>query len=240
MNKYKQFKTNKVYEIYPHVNYNIICNFFTLYKVPCDKLIRIFKFIEREHYNINNYTPLDISNIYVKILDRVERLKSNNMHHSIITVDLYQIFFGDEYGQKIFDKKRKDKSVKCKQWNKDNPEVAASGYDVRKQNGTIGHEYSCRRKEYWIKQGFSEDESIAKISEVQSRGLVFFTNKYGIEQGTILFNERNEKWISTINSKPQIELDEINKKRGTFSYDECILRGMSHHDAVLFIKKVYQ
>jgi G:T-mismatch repair DNA endonuclease (very short patch repair protein) len=68
--------------------------------------------------------------------------------------------------------------------------------------------------EYWIKRGFSKDEAKKKISEIQNRfSLKSCIEKYGEDEGNRIFNERQEKWINTLNSKSDEEKIEINRKK---------------------------
>lgn len=68
--------------------------------------------------------------------------------------------------------------------------------------------------EYWTKQGFSETEAILKVSERQSTfSLEKCIEKYGDIEGTIRWKARQEKWQNTLKSKPQEEIDEINKNK---------------------------
>ena len=69
--------------------------------------------------------------------------------------------------------------------------------------------------EYWLKQGYSEEESKRLLSERQSTfSLKICIEKYGEAEGTIVFNERQEKWQNTINSKPKEEIDDMNRRKG--------------------------
>jgi hypothetical protein len=55
---------------------------------------------------------------------------------------------------------------------------------------------------YWIKKGYSEEEAKAKVCERQSTfTLEKCKQKYGIEKGTIIFNERQRKWKQKIFNK---------------------------------------
>jgi hypothetical protein len=75
------------------------------------------------------------------------------------------------------------------------------------------HKYPTK-KEYYLKRGFSEEEAIEKISEIQNRfSLQKCIEKYGKEDGKIVFEERQRKWIETIDSKTEEEKIEINRKK---------------------------
>ena len=83
---------------------------------------------------------------------------------------------------------------------KSNPEKYASKYPTK--------------IEYYLKRGFSEKEATEKISEIQNRfSLEKCITRYGKEEGEKVFNERQEKWINTLNSKTEDEKIEINRKK---------------------------
>jgi len=70
---------------------------------------------------------------------------------------------------------------------------------------------------YWIKKGYSEEDAKKQLSERQNTfSLQICIDKYGLEEGTKVFNKRQEKWQETLNSKPQEEIDRINKSKNIF------------------------
>jgi very-short-patch-repair endonuclease len=82
----------------------------------------------------------------------------------------------------------------------DNPEKYASKY--------------ITKVEYWLKKGFTKEESVKKISERQSTfSLDICIKKYGKEDGILIFQERQEKWQKTLDSKTDEEKIEINRKK---------------------------
>jgi hypothetical protein len=67
---------------------------------------------------------------------------------------------------------------------------------------------------YYIKKGFTEEESKKKLSERQSTfSLKKCIEKHGLEKGTEIWSKRQQKWLNTLNSKTSEELAEINKKK---------------------------
>lgn len=65
--------------------------------------------------------------------------------------------------------------------------------------------------EYWIKQGYSEEEAQQKVSEQQTTfNLEICIEKYGKEEGLKRWNERQEKWLSTMDEKSDEEKLRIN------------------------------
>lgn len=71
---------------------------------------------------------------------------------------------------------------------------------------------SIRRPEYWINQGYTEEEAKLIVSKKQSRGLDFYISKYGEEDGTQRWKTRNEKWYKTFYESGK-DLDLVNQKR---------------------------
>jgi len=77
-------------------------------------------------------------------------------------------------------------------------------------------EQSVRCKSFWIKKGYTEEEARQKVKEVQTTfSLDICTEKYGEEEGLKIFKTRQDKWQNTLKSKPQEEIDRINKSKGT-------------------------
>jgi len=75
-------------------------------------------------------------------------------------------------------------------------------------------------KEYWMsRHNMTEEEAIRKISERQSTfSLEKCIEKHGEVEGTKIWQARQDKWQDNLNSKPQDEKDEINRKRSRFSF----------------------
>lgn len=73
-------------------------------------------------------------------------------------------------------------------------------------------EGSIRRPEYWIKRGYTEEESKLIVSKSQSRGINFYIKKYGEEIGIQRWKNKNDKWFKSF-YKSGKDLNEINKKR---------------------------
>lgn len=100
---------------------------------------------------------------------------------------------------------------------------------VEKIKGTS--EYSCRSLSYWLKQGFTEEESKQKVTEIQTtNGLSWYINKYGIDDGPMLYQSRITKWQQTLTDKTIEEMDVINLKK-SHSVDGQIARGHSVAEA---------
>ena len=74
---------------------------------------------------------------------------------------------------------------------------------------------SPRCVEYWLNLGYSEEDANKKVSETQSTfSYNMCIDKHGELEGKKIFNDRQEKWQNTLNSKTDDELYEINMKKG--------------------------
>lgn len=68
--------------------------------------------------------------------------------------------------------------------------------------------------EYYVNKGFSIDEAKKKLKERQSTfSLEKCISQYGEDEGRKIFAERQEKWQSTLKSKPIEEIERINKAK---------------------------
>jgi hypothetical protein len=62
-------------------------------------------------------------------------------------------------------------------------------------------EYSIRCKEYWIKQGYSIEDALLKVSEAQiGNGLQWYISRYGEIEGKARYEDRIARWIISYNS----------------------------------------
>ena len=78
-------------------------------------------------------------------------------------------------------------------------------------------EYTCRSTVYWIKQGLTPEQAVAKVLKVQHRDKS---------------PETIAKWLATLASKPLAEKQLINLKRG-HSIESYIATGSSNEEAVV-------
>lgn len=70
--------------------------------------------------------------------------------------------------------------------------------------------------EYYIKRGMSEDEAIDALRERQTTfSLEICIEKHGVEEGTRIWDNRQNRWQTTLNAKFQNEIDDINKRKSS-------------------------
>ena len=130
------------------------------------------------------------------------KVYSKERSNKCIEYYLKKGFSEEESIQKIKEIQKKN-SLKYKEKKRLNPEKYL---DV--QTTQLG---------YWIKKGYSEEDAKKQLSERQNTfSLQICIDKYGLEEGTKVFNKRQEKWQETLNSKPQEEIDRINKSKNIF------------------------
>ncbi len=75
------------------------------------------------------------------------------------------------------------------------------------------YKYSFNTKiEYWLAKGFSKQEAKLKLKQRQTTfTLKKCIEKHGEIEGKKVWQQRQEKWQNTLKSKPQEEIDRINK-----------------------------
>ena len=116
------------------------------------------------------------------------------------------------------------------------------------QPGAIG--YTNRSIEYWIKKGYSTEDAKLKLKESQVRnGLKYYIKKFGEKEGTIRYNLRIEKWLTSPNN---IKLSKGRSKKSTELFEkigvgffgdfEKTVRGKTkvHRVDFLFDKKIIE
>lgn len=86
----------------------------------------------------------------------------------------------------------------------------------RKENPELYIGYNDTSIEYYLKKGLSEEDAKAALKERQATfTLEKCIKRHGLEEGTRIFNERQDKWQNTLNSKTQEEKDAINRSKGS-------------------------
>lgn len=85
---------------------------------------------------------------------------------------------------------------------------------IKKQKKTVKEnpQNQSIRIEYWLEKGLSQEDAKIALSERQTTfSLDKCIKKYGDKEGLRIWQERQEKWQNTLNSKPQEEINRINK-----------------------------
>jgi hypothetical protein len=151
--------------------------------------------------------------------------------HQINSLDNYIRCYGKEIGTERWsesnDKRRKSNSKEqlIAKFGKDKAEMICKKFgtgaqiavELRKKCANSIKEYnekSPNRIEYWLKQGYSEEEAKKKLSERQSTfSLEKCILRYGERKGASIWKKRQEKWQQTLKNKTEQEIKEINKRK---------------------------
>lgn len=136
-------------------------------------------------------------------------------------------------------------------------------YKHKKENPEKYLDINNTQLGYWIKKGFNEEEAKEKLKERQTTfSLEKCINKHGIEEGTKIWQTRQDKWQNTLNSKSDEEKLEINIKKvnnmtgyskisqelfWTLSYkfkeNNIVFQELSNKEIIIYnrdIKKIYK
>ena len=69
----------------------------------------------------------------------------------------------------------------------------------RKERNEKYHDVSCRQINYWLNKGYSYEESVEKVRQVQATNTVeHYVKKYGYEKGVEEWQKRNYDWGQTM------------------------------------------
>ncbi len=106
------------------------------------------------------------------------------------------------------------KNYKYYKSDEDITNLATKAAKSRKKNNN-----SDTSLEYYTSRGFSEEVSKSLLAERQTTfSLEKCINKYGLEEGTKIFEERQIKWQNTLNSKSVEEKSWVNSKKASFGF----------------------
>lgn len=161
----------------------------------------------------------EISDFAEQFVKLYEYYQNNNKYAN--TEELFCILYGKTLGIKKWQNKKAkiqgennpwyNHAGKLSPWKKGS--VNYSEESIKKANQNRSYN---TRIEYYTDKGYSEEESKILLKERQATGrLDKFINRYGEDEGIKKWKERQEKWQNTLKSKPQKEIDEINKRKSS-------------------------
>lgn len=137
-----------------------------------------------------------------RVVTEEQKQKTSDRMKEYNTLDYWVKKYGEEIGrekyQELLQKQRENSKKMMKSRLEKDPDTYING--------------SIRRPEYWIRQGYTEEEAKLIVSKKQSRGIDFYIKKYGQEEGTKKWKERNEKWYQSFYESGK-DLDLVNEKR---------------------------
>lgn len=231
MNAKQNFYSNKKYKYHLLENYlgesaeldnkiNVLIedlkNGFTLYtKRNLERFIKGYK---------------DIDDFAIQFIKLNDYYSSHNKYSN--TEELYKILYGETIGALRW----KEKSDKVKGEN--NPwfnhggkfspwsdksvvhseETRIAAKEKIKETKKDPARRSNKTIEYWFRKGYVGEEAESKLAEAIQAGtftLEKCIKKHGKQEGTKIWKARQEKWLNTLNSKPQEEIDDINRRKSS-------------------------
>jgi len=147
--------------------------------------------------------------------------KLSKIHKKRNTEEYWIEKFGEKEGKAKYKKLKNNLSKNGK-----------NGNEARKLKNPNYREFSTRCKEYWMKRGFSEEESVRMVSKSQTRSLTFFKEKYGDNIGLRKWKEKVSNWRKSFEANN--DMDVINEKRRLNSHV-----GMYTEETIKNIKNLY-
>ena len=117
--------------------------------------------------------------------DCVKRMRKNSKICFDHYVDLINPDTGNVYTKsEIIEEIRKIQAIGSKK-----------SAEKRKIQNEKTHDVTCRQVNYWMRKGYTYDESVELVKKVQSTNTVeTYIKKYGYEMGIAEWNKRNAKW----------------------------------------------
>ena len=146
-------------------------------------------------YNLDNY------------VERIKKLKQINNS----TLESFIIRYGNNVGNEKYNKANVEKTKHLIHDSKIQKDRSLKSKATKKGN----RDHSIRCKEYWIKKGFTENQSINIVSSLQKR-------KWD--------DESKKKYKNTFNNKSKEEIKNINLKKG-HSIKSIMARGYTREEA---------
>jgi vacuolar-type H+-ATPase subunit H len=226
MTKRTSQKIKNMSQKYPEISTKIISG----YLYWCDEndfcasrmLESVKNWFTKVGYPISDITLEYLIEASIRKMNRRKILGSKAS--SVTDISLVMVFFPDlELATKIFTKNSKDKMKKALSTLDANPILRKQGSNesIRERLGKESEDRirdakgKNQRIEFFVNQGYSEEEAKIMLSERQSTfSLKKCIEKYGNEKGMEIFKDRQDKWQSTLKSKTEEEILEMNKKKG--------------------------
>lgn len=165
---------------------------------------------------------------YLMRLGKINCIKEWSKHIDRLKYINSKQYFIDKYGAELgpikYNRQFDNNSFKNSEVQRKN---SLKSLEKRRANPELYNDIMPNQIGYWLKQGFTEDESKELVSERQRTfTLEKCIKKYGETEGKRIFDERQMKWQNTLNSKSQEEKDVINRRK-----NPCIKRiGESKED----------
>jgi len=163
-----------------------------------------------KHLNSHNITSFDYKNKFgvndLTIKDDLKNTKRNSGKH--MKTEKYKIMFSE----KIKGEKNPNHKLKTtKEIRKSRSPFSKDFKNYKDDQDYFNFLNNIKRKyntklSYYIDKGYSKEHSMEMLSERQSTfSLETCIDKYGKEDGIVVFNKRQEKWINSVNKNGNLK-----------------------------------
>jgi hypothetical protein len=208
----KKFKTNldKYYSDDKKIN-----KMLDVLKEDLKKGFYLFTKRNLERFILNK----DITDFALQFIRLEHYYNSHNKYSN--TNELYKIFYGTELGnlrwnEKI-DKMKGDKNPgfnhggRLSPWKKGSINYSEESLKKAQENRSY-----TTRLSYYQDKGYSDEEAGLLLKERQTTfSMKKCIEKFGEDEGLLVFNKRQEKWQNTLKAKSPEEIDDINKRKSS-------------------------
>ena len=121
-----------------------------------------------------------------------------------------------------------DAEIKICELKDNNIKRLSDNSDERKRNKDIYKHLYTTNIEYYLHKGYSQEDSIKLLKDRQSTfSLEKCIIKYGVEGGLVRFNQRQQKWLKSIEGK----ID--NNSKDSTSFDFFLKRNNNDNDSAI-------
>lgn len=193
-----------------------------------EKYLNMIYFLNKTHKSVSlrklntilkNKMNNNISNLFDFYSTKDDLLETLKLNPKVMDLNRFKIYY-KEKAHKLYKNYCKKKT---KNWKPESYDTISLGFHIKKYGEIDGPIKYRERLEgintvninYWLKQGIPLDKAKLLQKERQATfTLEKCIKRHGLEDGTRIFNERQEKWQNTLNSKPQEEKDDINRRKG--------------------------
>lgn len=161
------------------------------------------------------------------------------IHISDISIDNYKKSYGEIKSQSLIDRiKSGAMSPFSKGFNKykdleNGADLAKTKMKSAYANSLAKPENRSTTMEYWRAKGFSDEESKKKIFDRQQTfTLEKCIKQHGTDKGQRIWQERQTKWLETLNNKSDEEKIAINKRKIPFLNFRTLWTGAAANDKI--------
>ena len=184
----------------------------------------IFKWRHFEQY-LNTFIQgeKDIPDFYEQFKKLINFYNENPKLKSSNNLEICKLKYGESLGIKKYEEIQNKNPFKNHNGRLSPFHKGSVNYNKEALNKAIQNRSYNSRLDFWINKGYSINEAKEALSERQRT----FTKekcieKYGIEKGTEIWKNRQEKWQNTLNSKSEEEKQIISflKSSGTGNIDK--------------------